>query len=272
MTRAVGIVAPLVLTGTTETTVGTFKVPAGVRKIEAVEVIFGASGGQTTLQGQLGYARLGTPDLKNNNIEPCYLLGYPIGTCLTTGAGSNVQQRAIYPLNCPVNGGETITVYGAELNTMTIHAELSVNIFYNDTGEDYPYARPGQYWYKIGTCTTSGTGSTTGTATSGTAYTIAGARRITMAYGAFVGTTMVTLLGSHHRFTLASPDYATSYPIDFMNRGTTGVVGTGGMPAFKADIELDIPVNTPCTITDTCTVYAAAAITAGKFITGVQFQ
>jgi hypothetical protein len=281
MTQSVGIVAPLILTGASEITVGTWKAPSKAKKIEAIEVIFAASGGETAAQGETAYARITCSDT-TANVEPCYLLSDPIGSCVGASAfgGGTVQERAIYPVNIPVNGGETFTVLGAELAALTIHGELSVNFFYNDTGADYndfEYLGQthGQFHWKIGTYTTTGTGSAAGTAATGTAYTVTGGKKIKVAIGIFQATTVASNTGAQIRFTLTSPDFKSAFPIDFMGRPYPGVLAgaaTISVVAYRNVIPVDMDINSPCTVTDATTIYAAGAITAGKWITSIGYQ
>ena len=95
----------------------------------------------------------------------------PLSACLGATVGPSVSKPERYLVNCPVNGGDQLKVYGQSLIANTAAAYMACSVVVSDQ----PPLGP-QRFAKMGTLTSTGT--TASTDVSGTQYSFSNCARI----------------------------------------------------------------------------------------------
>jgi len=197
------------------------------------------------------------------------------------GIGTVHDQHAPKPdkwiINCPVQGGEYLKIYGTALVANTAAPTMGWTITFANKPPTDPQVMAltktngKQRYYKSGTYTNTGTGAGQ---TAGTAYTIVGATRIIEVYGtADKGGTLTASEPTLGYFTLYSPHFVEPIPLEFCmtpipsGLGTIGTATTENMVRFK----VDVPTQTPCQIQDYFNLEIGVTVTA-NWVTTVGFE
>jgi len=184
-----------------------------------------------------------------------------------TGAAHN-GEPPWYPVNCPINGGDRLKVYGTCLLANTAAPMMGCQIIVSDK-------KPGaQLHAKIGTLTS--TGVTPSVNVVEASYTLTGGNTLKEILGFIalgVTATVDTIIG---RLEFISNDLQNPTPLKLTcNPISGGVVGAGGGAAFStpglARAKVDVPIRSPCQFTNNLNL-ANTPGAAGKFITGVLYQ
>lgn len=242
----------------TETQVGADLVlPSWARSILAIRPMV-QNATPTTVEQVMHKIKLMSDDFA---VQPYEVLCAP--TAATTGASGGVQapEPPWYPVNCPINGGDRVKVFGNELDALTVDANMMCQVVVSDKKAG------AQLHARVGTLTTLGAA---GVYTAGTPYTITGGNSLKELIG-FAGGPGVTLEGLIGFLEFRSNDFKDPTPLKVpmnpMSPGITegGMLNTTGLSRTK----VDLPIQSPCMIEDGCN---AMDLSAGHFITGVIYQ
>lgn len=256
-------------TGTTKTQLGgtALVMPAWARAILAVRPTL-VTETPTVDESVMAYLTLESDDFA---VQPYLALCNPIMPVSDVGLNGGcafVGEAPWYPVNCPINGGDRVKVYGTALQANTGAPLMACEVIVSDK-------KPGaQLHSKIGTLT--GTGVTPSVNVVEASYTLTGGNTLKEILG-FVGlgvtATVDTIMG---RFEFISNDLQNPTPLKLMaNAINAGVLpGTAG-GAFStpglARAKVDVPIRSPCQFTNNLQL-ANTPGAAGKFITGVLYQ
>jgi len=193
-------------------------------------------------------------------VMPYEVLCAPTGPAIGTGA-IQAPESPWYPVNCPVNGGDRLKVYGNELSGFASGAFMSCQIILSDKKAG------GQYHAKVGGAFT-GTGAV-GIYTPGTAYTITGGHTLEELYG-ILTVVGVNLEGSMGYFEFRSNDFGEPTPLKLPTNPISACHTDGGNNTTGlARAKVELPILSPCKITGSLTL---ADVSAGNFITGVLYR
>ena len=256
-------------TGTTKTQLGgtALVMPAWARAILAVRPML-VTETPTVDESVMAYLTLESDDFA---VQPYLALTNPI---MPVGAGGGATGAAHngeppwYPVNCPINGGDRLKVYGTALLANTAEPLMGCQIIVSDK-------KPGaQLHSKIGALTS--TGVTPSVNVVEASYTLTGGNTLKEILGFIalgVTATVDTIIG---RFEFISNDLQNPTPLKLTcNPISGGVVGAGGGAAFStpglARAKVDVPIRSPCQFTNNLNL-ANTPAAAGKFITGVLYQ
>jgi len=170
------------ISATTATLLGgaALELPDGARNILAMVPFVTSPAGNTAAESVAAEAYLESDDVK---VVPYHVLAQPIGSSLLLSVAQlqGAWKDVMYPVNCPVKGGEQINCYGKGLFDHTIEPYMAVLIIYSDT----PPSKP-QCYAKLGTLTGTGTSAAR---TTGSNITVVGGRRLKEVFGFAYGTT-----------------------------------------------------------------------------------
>jgi len=196
------------------------------------------------------------------SIQPYEVLCAPTGPNIGANSGVQAPESPWYPMNCPVNGGDRLQVFGNEISALTADAFMSCQIILSDKKAG------SQYHAKVGTWTDSGA---VGIYTPETAYTLTGGHTLEELYGIAMPVPAAELEGMTGYFEFRSNDYEDPTPLKLPTNPISPNIGTGGAATpgvARAKVELGI--LSPCKITGSLTL--ADVPTTGKFVTGVLFR
>jgi len=230
--------------------------PAWTRSILAIRP-FTANATPTTLEGAAHKIHLESEDFA---VQPYEVLCAPTGPIIGTGS-TQAPEAPWYPVNCPVNGGDRLKVFGNELAALTADAYMSCQIILSDKKAG------GQYHAKVGGAWTA-TGAA-GIYTPGTPYTITGGHTLEELYGVLMADG-VTLEGSMGYFEFRSNDFGEPTPLKLPTNPLAPAITDGGVVTTGlARAKVELPILSPCKITGSTTL---ADVSAGDFITGVLYR
>lgn len=163
-------------------------------------------------------------------INPLQVLPNPIGASLQGALAVSQPQGAanqvIFPVNCPVEGGEELTIQGTGLFNHTIEPYMGCEVIYADW-------RPNkaQRHYKLGTFTNTGTAAATA---AGSTITVTNGKKLVEVFGGAVGTTVATLKGLCGYFLITSEGWTPSWKTYLPINPASGGVGTDLQEAVAA--------------------------------------
>ena len=252
-------------TGTTKTLLGggNLVLPGWARSIVAVIPVVNIDV-PTVSESVLAKLILESDDF---NVGPFEVLAAPLSACLGTTVAPFAAKPERYLVNCPVNGGDQLKVYGQALVANTAAPVMSCTIVVSSNPPTGP-----QKFAKMGTLTSSGT--TASTDVAGTQYSFSKANRITEIFGALVpGTTAAAdALAAYIRFN--SSEFSQVTPLKLEMNPVPGGLST--LYSTKLDGVSRLPVEVPCNagqinIQDYLYMDLAPAA-AGNFVSGVIFE
>ena len=199
-------------------------------------------------------------DSEDFSVAPYEVLCATTGPFVGTGA-VQAPESPWYPVNCPVDGGSRLKVYGQALVDAGVHANMSCQIIISDKKAG------GQYHAKVGGAYTAV--GAAGIYTPGTAYTVTGGHTIEEIYGV-LGLDGVTVEGAMGYFEFRSNDFDDPTPLKLPTNPysachTDGGANTTGLARAKVEVGM----LSPCKITGSLTL---ADVSAGDFITGVLYR
>ena len=240
-----------------ETQVGSDLVlPAWARSILAIRPMV-ANATPTTLEPLMHKIHLMSDDF---SVQPYEVLCAPTGGIIGTGS-LQAPEPPWYPVNCPINGGDHLKVYGTELEALTVDANMMCQIVVSDK--------------KVGAQIHAKVGVQTVTAGAdlyapGTPYTITGGNTLKEIIGMVLSTTPTTVEGVIGYFDFRSNDFKSPTPLKLpLNAiGTSITLGGQSSPSLSR-AKVEVPIQSPCIIQDGCTLFDIP--TAGDFITGVLY-
>lgn len=240
------------------------ELPDGAKSIVAMMPFLTSPAGNTANEPVAAEAYLESDDVK---IVPYHVLAQPIGASLlkSTTQTQGAAKGVLYPVNCPVKGGESIKCYGKGLFDHTIEPYMGVLLIYSDQ----PPKKP-QVFCKIGTFTNTGTAAAT---VAGSNITVVGGRKLIEVAGMAVGTTVAALKGLAGHIILSCEGFTPAWKLHVPINPASGQVDTDIQEAI-AGVQR-IPVN--ITMKDKCVVedsfhLAVALTTTGNWIAQVMYN
>ena len=199
------------------------------------------------------------------NIGPFEVPAAPISSCLGATIAPFVATPEVYPVNCPVNGGQ-LKIYGKALVANTAAPVMTVSV----TISSEPPRGP-QYFAKMGTLTSSGIVASTEVA--GTQYQFSKGRRIVELFGVLVPDTVAAgdALSGYIRFSSSEFTHVTPAKLEL----NPCVGGLSTIFSTKIDgvsrQKVSIPVNGGQTNIQDNLYMDLAPAAAGNFVSGVMF-
>lgn len=245
----------------TETAFTTVQMPKSARQL--VSVRFGVNTAIPAInEGVICKARLASDDMPQ--LTPFEVLMSPISSTGISALGAPLRDpMQKYYVNAPLQGSERITPYFQSLISATpvIYAQCEMEI------SDMPPTSP-QKHSKVGTLTTTGAA---GTLTAGTPFQITGCSKIIELTGVYNQTTVIAADDAHGYFKWIASEFGISWPVEMCIEPVGGIVGATGQSFSHINRRsVDLPVQSPCNITDACYLVNASG-TAGRFITSVMY-
>lgn len=256
-------------TGTTKTQLGgaALVMPAWARAILAVRPTL-VTETPTLDESVMAHLTLESDDF---SIQPYLALCNPIMPASNIGLNTGclfVGEAPWYPVNCPINGGDRLKVYGTALLGNSAEPLMSCEVIVSDK-------KPGaQLHAKIGTLTSTGVAPSVNVVEA--SYTLTGGKTLKELL-AFIGLGVTadvdTIIG---RFEFISNDLENPTPLKLMgNPINAGLLPATGGGAFStpglARARVDVPIRSPCQFTNNLQL-ANTPGAAGKFITGVLYE
>lgn len=158
-------------------------------------------------------------------LGPFIALAPPGSANIATNTGSDVPPIAEYIVNCPVNGGENLKLWGQMLladGTAAVY--MGMDIKFGTRGARLPYdTLPGvQRHAQVGTWTAAAAAATA----TGTAYTITGGKRIIEAIGLVNSITTTASKPSAGEFLLTSSGLSAN-PLSWTAQPVGAFIGSG---------------------------------------------
>lgn len=195
------------------------------------------------------------------SVQPYEVLCAPTGSIIGTGS-SQAPEAPWYPVNCPVNGGDRLKVYGTGLSTIAADAFMMAQIVVSDK-------KPGSQLH--GRCADVMTTSLgAGIYAPETPYTLTGGNTLKELVGFAGCIAAATVEGMMGFFEWRSNDFGAATPLKIPTNPMAGAITDGGVTTNGvARAKVDLPIRSPCQITGSMTL--ADIPTAGKFITGVLY-
>ena len=233
-------------------------VPAWARSILAVKPII-ANVTPTAAEPIIAQLRLATCP----KIAPFTVLFNPLGAIVGTTGDQSKGKAEVFPINCPVNGGEKLDAYIKMLAASTGVIKATVAVLYSSLPPPSPH-----YHAEIGTLTATTTA--VGEAAAN-AFTIANVKKIHELIGIAAQTTVTVVqpLIGHFRFLSSGfPVVPCKLPAETVD----AVLLTVGAPlTHMSRAKVSLPTNPICVITTYFNLQVALTV-AGKFIAGVVFE
>jgi len=233
--------------------------PAWARAILAVRPTL-VTETPTSEQSVMAYLTLESDDFA---VQPYLALCNPIMPVDTDG-GPLVGEPPWYPVNCPINGGDRLKVYGTSLLANTGAPMMGCEIVVSDK-------KPGaQLHSKIGTLTE--TGVTPSVNVVEASYTLTGGNTLKELLGFVALETMATVDTIIGRLEFISNDLQSPTPLKLIANPICAMIGTGptSTPGL-ARAKVDVPIRSPCQFTNNLNM-ANTPAAHGHFITGVLYQ
>jgi len=199
------------------------------------------------------------------NIGPYEVLAAPITACLGATIAPFVAKPEVYPVNCPVDGGQ-LKIYGQALVANTTAPIMSCSVVISSAPPKSP-----QYFAKMGTLT--GSGTTASTEVAGTQYQFSKGARITELFGALVPDTIAAAdaLSGYIRYSSSEFSHVTPSKLEL------NPVPGGLSTIFSSKLDgvsrqaVSIPLNPGQTNVQDYLYMDVAPAGAGNFVTGVMF-
>lgn len=250
--------------GTTKTQINTAKnvvMPSWARNLESIEPYFALD----VLDADLTHFAKVTLESQDVALDPCIVLTNPIAGYDATSGQPYQPENPMYKVNCPLNGGEEITVYGENLQAVTGPNYVGLTMTITDQP---PTER--QRFYEVGTVTETGTAAAE---VKGTAYPIHGSDRIVEVFGIAVSEIHDAENAIFGSFRITSDDFVHSVPLEYGFQPLSGCIGTVDGTRLIGPIRfiVDVPTYTGCTLQDYCTFDLAPTV-HGFFVSGVAFN
>lgn len=199
-------------------------------------------------------------------LAPFEVLGPVSGAFLGASGGSVYQDRnQTYYVGAACSGGNRLRCYVQALvsNTGALTTAMEVRI------SDQPPVFP-QRHAKVGTLTSSGTAASSDVA--GTAYQLTGGSRIVELMGVFAHTTVAAASAVTGYYKFTSSEFRVSAPVKMhMDPVSTGLATLEITFPRNTRSQMDIPIQSPCTIQDYLFMGLAPTV-AGNFVTGVIYE
>jgi len=240
------------------------ELPDAARTILAMIPFITSPAGNTANEPVVGEAYLESEDV---GIIPFHVLAQPIGASLlkSTTQTQGDMKDVMYPVNCPVKGGESISCYGKGLFDHTIEPYMGVLLIYSSS----PPSKP-QCYAKIGTFTNTGTAAARVT---GSNISVVGGRRLIEIFGLAVGTTVAALKGLSGHVDLTCEGFTPAWTLHLPINPASSQVDTDIQEAIAgvARLQVDIAMKSKCVINDGFTL-AVALTTTGNWIVGVLYN
>lgn len=238
-------------TSTTKTqlTGGSIDVPAWARRLLSVTV----SLYPLTPKTQISYNAKFFLESDDFAVNPFIALAPPGSANINTNTASILGPNEEYVVNCPVKGGEDLNIWGQMLladGTAAVY--MGAHLKFGTSGAKLPAfvdPLPGiQRHAKVGTwtaCVASGKAT-------GTAYTITGGKRIVEVGGIVNSITTTASKPSAGEFEFTSSALGLR-PLSWINEPVGAFIGTGkpAIAQLTRVKDLDIPIASPCILTDT---------------------
>lgn len=199
------------------------------------------------------------------NIGPFEVLAAPISSCLGATIAPFVAAPEIYPVNCPVNGGQ-LKIYGKALVANTAAPVMSCSV----TISSEPPRGP-QCFAKMGTLTSSGT--TASAEVAGTQYQFSKGRKIVELFGALVPDTVAAADALVGFIRFSSSEFSHVTPAKLELNPCVGGLST----IFSTKIDgvsrqkVSIPLNPGQTNIQDYLYMDLAPAAAGNFVSGCMF-
>jgi hypothetical protein len=240
------------------------ELPDGAKNIVAMIPFLTSPAGNTAAEPLAAEAYLESDDVK---VVPYHVLPNPIGSSLlkSTTQLQGASKNVLYPVNCPVKGGESIKCYGKGLFDHTIEPYMGVLLIYSDQ----PPKKP-QVFSKVGTYTDTGTAAAT---VAGSNITVVGGRKLIEVGGYAVGTTVAALKGIAGHIILSSEGFTPSWKLHVPINPASGQVDTDIQEAVAGvqRIPVSITMKDKCVIEDSFHL-AVAVTTTGDWIAQVMYN
>lgn len=240
------------------------EIPDGAKNIVAIIPVLTSPAGNTAGEPVVAEAYLESDDVK---VVPYHVLAQPIGSSLllSTTQTQGTLKDVLYPVNCPVKGGESIKCYGKGLFDHTIEPYMGVLLIYSSL----PPSKP-QCYAKIGTFTNTGTAAARVT---GSGISVVGGRRLIEIFGYAVGTTVAALKGLCGHIDVQCEGFTPAWTLHLPVNPASGQVDTDIQEAIAgvSRLPVDITMKDKCTINDGFTL-AVAVTTTGNWILGVLYN
>ena len=199
------------------------------------------------------------------NIGPYEVLAAPLTSCLGATVAPFVAKPEVYPVNCPVDGGQ-LKIYGQALVANTAAPIMSCSVVISSAPPKGP-----QHFAKMGTLTASGT--TAGTEVAGTQYQFSKGSRITELFGSLVPDTVAAAdaLSGYIRYSSSEFSHVTPSKLELnpVPGGLSTIFSTklDGVSRQK----VSIPLNPGQTNIQDYLYMDVAPAAAGNVVTGVMF-
>ena len=266
MTIGIDIVGSTGLgTGTTKTLLGggNYVLPAWARSIVAVIPIVNIDV-PTVSESVLAKLSVESEDF---NCSPFEVLAAPLTSCLGATVAPFVAKPEKYLMNCPVNGGDQMQLYGTALVANTAAPVMSCAIVMSSN----PPMNP-QRFAKMGTLTSTGT--TASTEVAGTLYSFSKAHKIIEVFGAVVPDTVAAGDALAGFFRFWSTEFLQPTPLKMPFNPVPGGLSTifstklDGVSRYPVEVETQ-----PGQVNIQDYVYLdLAPAAAGNFVTGMIFE
>lgn len=199
------------------------------------------------------------------NIGPYEVLAAPISACLGATVAPSIGKPEVYPVNCPVDGGQ-LKIYGQALVANTAAPIMSCSVVISSAPPKGP-----QHYAKMGTLTASGT--TASTEVAGTQYQFSKGSRIVELFGALVPDTIAAAdaLSGYIRYSSSEFSHVTPSKLEL------NPIPGGLSTIFSSKLDgvsrqsVSIPLNAGQTNVQDYLYMDVAPAAAGNFATGVMF-
>ena len=269
MTMSIDVVGPTSLgTGTTKTLIGggNLVLPGWARSIVAIIPTVSIAV-PTAAQSVITKVSLESDDF---TVGPFEVPAAPLGSFLGALSNPGLAKAERYLVNCPVNGGDQLKIYGQALVLNTGAPSMSVAVVVSDQP-------PGgsQRFAKMGVLTA--TGLVASTEVAGTLYSFSKARRIVELLAVVAPTTVAAAEDIHGHIRYSSSEFEYAGPLKLPYNPVIAGLGATTINTIidgvsRAPVDFPIKAGTSQTnIQDYFTMNGTLAV-AGYFVTGVIFE
>lgn len=253
------------LSGTTAQTLGgaDLELPDGAKCILGVVPYITSPAGNTAGEPVAGKVTITSSDVR---INPVQILAPPIGSSLLKGVTQpqGAANAHFYPINCPVKGGEDLTIEGTGLFNHTIEPYMGCEVVYSDVPP-----HKAQRFYKLGTFTNTGTNAATVT---GSGISITNGLSLVEVFGYAVGTTVAALKGLSGYFLISSEGFTPAWKIYLPINPASGQVDTNIQEAIAAVARRKVQIDLDAKLTVQDDFHLSVGLTTtGNFIAGVGY-
>lgn len=211
----------------------------------------------------MAYLTLESDDIA---VQPFLALCNPISGVDAAAGAAFAGEPPWYPVNCPVNGGDRLKVYGTSLNAITTGGWMGCQVVLSDKKAG------GQIHGKIGTVTSTGT--TIDLNVNEPSYTLTGGTMLKEILGFVAMMAVAATDAIAGRLEFLSNDFKEPTPLKLpLNPICGGISATiiGTMTPGLSRAKVEVPIMSPCQLTNNLNM-AVSPAGAGQFITGVLYQ